>query len=1014
MFAGFGSAAWWGATASLIALLTLLLVATTPASARAAAGSTPALDVTITRSSPTAVTVRWSDRRHGASARRYAIFVAGRLRARTGLRTTTITGLRCATRYRLSVAIVGRSTGRTRVSVRTRACRHGMTKRAPRGSALAPAAADTTAPVVSITDPANGSSWATATPLIGGLTGGLVGDSALVTVRVFSGSSVSGSLVQSVTTPRLAGNWYLTTPAALAPGTYTVRSEQSDAAGNVGYSAAVVFTVTGVDATAPVVSLVAPPASSSDTTPTLAGVAGVLAGDSSSVTVRVFAGSSVAGAPAQTLTAARGSGGAYSVDAPALTPSTYTARAEQSDAAGNVGYSAAVTFTITGSDTVAPVLTLNAPPASSTDVTPTFAGVGGVAVGDSSLVTVRVFAGSGVAGALVQSLSTARGAGGAYSVDAVSLAPGTYTARAEQSDAGGNVGYSVARTFVVVAGADVTAPLVSITDPANGSSSSDAAPLIGGLTGGLDGDGASVTIRIYTGSSVSGALLQSFTTPRLSGNWYLTRPAALAPGTYTVRSEQSDAAGNVGYSAAVVFTVTGVDATAPVVSLTAPPSSSTNTTPALGGYGGQASGDSATVTIRIHSGTSVSGSIVQTLTATVGFGGAYSVDASPLANATYTARAAQTDAAGNTGYSSPVTFTIGTGGGGGTPGVSPSMPTRLPASTGAIFYVATTGADSNAGSSAAPWRTVQKALNTLTAGQIAIVRAGTYVESLDMSRAGTPSAPITVRAEAGARPILRAGTGQPDNTALHFRSGAAYIRVQGFTIEGATGPSSTNVYADGSSHDLEISECEIRGSQRQGFFSEASTSRVHVIACRIHDNGGSGPSNLDHNLYVQGSSHLIASNLITGAPNGYGIQLYQSSDHVVITGNTIAGNALDGIVVGSSSAGTTTDALIVNNVLTGNRAAISTYWGGAVGANDVARNNLSWGNSTGDFIGTVITYSANLFANPLFVNAGAGDYHLQATSPALGVADPAYSTMPDLDGVVRPVGSGADLGAYER
>ena len=152
----------------------------------------------------------------------------------------------------------------------------------------------------------------------------------------------------------------------------------------------------------------------------------------------------------QTRTATRGTGGAYSVDAAVLTPGTYTARAEQSDTAGNTGYSTAATFAITGgADVSAPVVALSAPPASATDTTPTFSGTAGTLAGDASTITVRVHSGSAVTGALMQTLSAARGAGGAYSVDAAALAPGTYTARAEQSDSAGNTGYSPARTFAI-------------------------------------------------------------------------------------------------------------------------------------------------------------------------------------------------------------------------------------------------------------------------------------------------------------------------------------------------------------------------------------------------------------------------------------------------------------------------------------------------------------------------------------------------------------------------------------
>src|SRR5438045_4185242 len=43
------------------------------------------------------------------------------------------------------------------------------------------------------------------------------------------------------------------------------------------------------------------------------------------------------------------------------------------------------------------------------------------------------------------------------------------------------------------------------------------------------------------------------------------------------------------------------------------------------------------------------------------------------------------------------------------------------------YYVASTGSDSAAGSAAAPWKTLQKAANTLAAGDTVHVTAGTYV-----------------------------------------------------------------------------------------------------------------------------------------------------------------------------------------------------------------------------------------------------------------------------------------------
>ena len=101
-----------------------------------------------------------------------------------------------------------------------------------------------------------------------------------------------------------------------------------------------------------------------------------------------------------------------------------------------------------------PVITLVMPAAgsSTTDATPTFSGVAGTAAGDAATVTVDVYAGPDATGLPVQSLTAARDATGAYSVDASTvLAPGTYTARARQGDSGGNTGLSTANTFTVTA-----------------------------------------------------------------------------------------------------------------------------------------------------------------------------------------------------------------------------------------------------------------------------------------------------------------------------------------------------------------------------------------------------------------------------------------------------------------------------------------------------------------------------------------------------------------------------------
>lgn len=58
----------------------------------------------------------------------------------------------------------------------------------------------------------------------------------------------------------------------------------------------------------------------------------------------------------------------------------------------------------------------------------------------------------------------------------------------------------------------------------------------------------------------------------------------------------------------------------------------------------------------------------------------------------------------------------------------------------------------------------------------------------------------------------------------------------------------------------------------------------------------------------------------------------------------------------------------------------------------------------------------NSVVDPKFVDVGAGDYHLQASSPAINAAIPSsgLGTDHDFDGVARPQGAGLDIGAFER
>jgi hypothetical protein len=105
------------------------------------------------------------------------------------------------------------------------------------------------------------------------------------------------------------------------------------------------------------------------------------------------------------------------------------------------------------------------------------------------------------------------------------------------------------------------------------------------------------------------------------------------------------------------------------------------------------------------------------------------------------------------------------------------------------YYVSTSGNDSNPGSAASPWRTLQHAVDTIAPGDTILVRAGTY-PGCRIGNSGQPGAVKTLKADTGAKVLINTpgpGNRHTSNIEIeNFDAVVSYWVIDGFEV--ANGP----------------------------------------------------------------------------------------------------------------------------------------------------------------------------------------------------------------------------------
>ena len=363
------------------------------------------------------------------------------------------------------------------------------------------------------------------------------------------------------------------------------------------------------------------------------------------------------------------------------------------------------------------------------------------------------------------------------------------------------------------------------------------------------------------------------------------------------------------------------------------------------------------------------------------------------------------------------------------------LPTFLGAAT---YYASPSGADTNPGTLALPFRTVAKSIQTVGAGDTIILRDGTYPADtpygggttktwlLWINKSGTSGSPITLKAEHKQKAILDCGNayngaqtgcmgyiylGNPAPAYWVFQD-LVFTRTYdiAFLINAAT-----------AAHDITLKGCRFEQigqhvtsitTGMDGVYANPSQYNL-VFDGNVFDGLGRLPGSAymanDHALYLHSAHTTVINNVFYGSISGWGVQTAAGFSGL-IANNTFAytrtTNSGDVMLWDVASGNVTLQNNIFYNPPGG--IAVNTY--AFTAPTCVLDHNMVYGGSMGSVPGC--TFTNSITANPSFVNA-ASDFHLQAGSLAIGAGVTVSGAATDYDGIARPQGNGYDIGAFE-
>ncbi len=326
-------------------------------------------------------------------------------------------------------------------------------------------------------------------------------------------------------------------------------------------------------------------------------------------------------------------------------------------------------------------------------------------------------------------------------------------------------------------------------------------------------------------------------------------------------------------------------------------------------------------------------------------------------------------------------------------------------------YVSPVGSDSNSGTQASPKLTIQAAINAVLSSDTVLIADGTYTGpgNVDLDFGGRS---ITVTSQNGpATTIIDCGgSSAVGHRGFYLHSGETSAVISGLTIQ--------NGYENG-------------GDGGGAILSESVG--LTVQNCILKNNAAITGGGLCNINYGSSEALTVTSSILSGnsavGGNGGGIYSYSSAGSpVAMTNCVLIGNSSPsgqgGGICNFNGGGMTS---VTSCTITGN-AAPSGSGGGLYNSTSFGSGTLAltddivYGDSGGEITGShfAATYcdiqggyagTSNINADPLFFNAGSGDFRLQPSSPCLGAGTASGAPVTDITGLTRP--NPPSIGAYD-